>query len=336
VIPEGLVPEVIRSSWKRCLSIGLSIDEKQNFDPLSVGALSAIREQNQMLVAHAAPIMETLREQIQNTHSMVILTDASGLILRSMGDADFMNRAKRVALKTGVSWNENNKGTNAIGTSIAEQRPAVVHGGQHYIAANSFLTCSAAPIANPHGQIIGAFDVSGDHRSYQPHTLALVRMSAQMIENRLFREEFPNCVLLHFHSRPEFIGTLCEGIAVFSQDGLFVSANRSGVLQLAMGLEQLRQHTFQSLFNLPVDALFDHVGHGVSATLALNLQNGVRACVLVEFGSLLKRETAIPASAPKIAYSAKTSGARPETAILSLAGLPESGRRADRPSGGQD
>ncbi|HSF47429.1 MAG TPA: sigma-54-dependent Fis family transcriptional regulator [Burkholderiales bacterium] len=307
-IPEGLVPKAIERSWKRCVSIGLPINEKQNCDPLSVGALSAIREQNQMLVAHAEPIMETLREQIQNTCSMVILTDASGLILRSMGDADFIKRAKRVALQTGVSWDENKNGTNAIGTSLAEKRPVFVHGGHHYIAANTLLTCSAAPIANPHGQFIGVLDVSGDHRIYQPHTLALVRMSAQMIENRLFREEFPNSVVLHFHSRPEFVGTLCEGMVVFYQDGLLVSANRSGLLQLGMGLEELRQHTFQSLFDLPFDALFDHVSHRAAGILALNLRNGIRVYGSIEFGSSLKRETTIPLCVPNVARSARPVG----------------------------
>ncbi len=87
--------------------------------------------------------------------------------------------------------------------------------------------------------MIGTLDVSGDHRGQQPHTLALVRMSAQMIENHLFREQFPGLLLLHFHARQEFIGTLCEGIVAFSPDGRFVSGNRSGLFQLGLTLPEL-------------------------------------------------------------------------------------------------
>lgn len=292
MIPEGLVPDPIARSWKRCLSMGISVEEKQNFDPVPAGDLSSIHEQSRVLLAHAEPVMDTLREQILNTGSMVILTDASGLILRSIGDADFMSKAKRVALQSGVSWNENSKGTNAIGTSLAEEKPVTVHGDQHFISANTFLTCSASPIANPEGNLIGVLDVSGDYRSFQQHTLALVRMSVQMIENRLFREQYPECALLRFHSRPEFIGTLCEGIAVFSEDGRVLSANRSALFQLGMDLPRLRQLSFESLFSLPFSALLDRIH--THRPLALNLHNGVRVFTVIETSSALERRMAAP------------------------------------------
>lgn len=323
-IPEGLMPEPIERSWKRCLSSGLSIGERQNFDPLSASALAAIREQNQMLIAATGPIMEMLRNEIPHTHSMVILADASGLILSSTGDTDFINKARRVALQTGVSWNEKDMGTNAIGTSIAEQRAVIVHGGQHYVSANTFLTCSAAPISDPQGQSIGVLDISGDQRHYQQHTLALVRMSAVMIENRLLRAKFPECVLLQFHARPEFIGTLYEGIAVFSQEGILVAANRSGLFQLGMTPEQVRRHTFKSLFNLQFQALFDHIGHRACGTLALNLSNGARVFANVELGPSLKRECTIIVPTlrlgrgPRAAARIQESASRPALDSLNL------------------
>ena len=69
-------------------------------------------------------------------------------------------------------------------------QPTVVHGDQHYLAANRFLTCSSVPILDPYGDLIGVLDVTGDHRSYHQHTMALARMSVQMIENHLFASTF--------------------------------------------------------------------------------------------------------------------------------------------------
>ncbi|WP_252867255.1 GAF domain-containing protein [Janthinobacterium lividum] len=88
--------------------------------------------------------------------------------------------------------------------------------GQHYLAANHFLTCSAAPITDHRGNVIGVLDVSSDQRSFHKHTMALVRMSALMIENQLFSATFEDAITVHFHARPEFIGTLMEGIASFT------------------------------------------------------------------------------------------------------------------------
>jgi transcriptional regulator of acetoin/glycerol metabolism len=207
---------------------------------------------------------------------MVILTDVNGLIIHTLGDDDFLEKADRVALKPGVIWSEQSKGTNAIGTAIVEQAPTMIHADEHYLRANHFLTCSAAPIFDCHGNVIGVLDVTGDQRSFHKHTMALVRMSAQMIENQLFSSAFQDGILLHFNTRPEFIGTLMEGIASFAPNGRFLSANRSALFQLGLSLSALHSHTFSSLFGLPVSALFDHYRTAAPDLLNLCLHNGVR------------------------------------------------------------
>jgi len=281
-IPAPDARIMIEQSHQRCVSYGLARNEKPDFAGVGRGDLALLLEQNRVLHAYASPVMDTLYEQIVNTHNMVILTDATGLILHSVGDADFLEKANRVALRAGVAWSEQSKGTNAIGTALAEQAPALVHGGQHYLSANHFLTCSAAPIFDHQGGIVGILDVSGDQRSYHKHTMALVRMSAQMIENQLFAAAFQEAITLHFHSRPEFIGTLMEGIASFSPGGRFLSANRSGLFQLGLPLAALHAHTFSSLFGLPVSALFDHYRIAAPGLLDLCLHNGVRVSAKAE------------------------------------------------------
>jgi transcriptional regulator of acetoin/glycerol metabolism len=270
------LPAVIASSHRRSQHFGLRADLRPDFDPLSVSALSALVEQNRMLYNHALPAMETLYQQIANTHNSVLLTDARGVILHSLGDADFLEKANRVALTPGVDWSEQSKGTNAIGTAIAEQAPATVHADQHYLTANHFLTCSAAPIADHRGKVVGVLDVSGDRRSFHKHTMALVRMSALMIENQLFTAAFEDAITLHFHTRPEFIGTLMEGIASFTPCGRFLAANRNGLFQLGLAFPALQAESFSSLFGLPVSSLYDHYRSAAPGLLDLCMHNGVR------------------------------------------------------------
>jgi transcriptional regulator of acetoin/glycerol metabolism len=267
---------MIEESHQRSAAFGLDKEIKPEFSPLHRTDLSLLIEKNQRLHTHAVPVMETLYEQIFNTHNMVLLTDANGVIMHSLGDDDFLEKANRVALSPGVAWSEESKGTNAIGTAIAEQKPMLVHADEHYLCANHFLTCSAAPIIDCQGKVIGVLDVSGDQRSYHKHTMALVRMSAQMIENQLFLSAFEDAIILHFHPRPEFIGTLMEGIASFSPSGRFLSANRVGQFQLGLSLVALQSHTFSSLFGLPVSSLFDHYRTATPGLLSLCLHNGIR------------------------------------------------------------
>ena len=266
--------DVIAKAHQRSQDYGVQRQDAPDFAPPGRGDLLDMHEQARALYQHAAPVMETLYGQIANTHSMVLLTSADGLVLHSLGDHDFLEKASRVALAPGVDWSEQAKGTNAIGTALTEQQAVTVHGDQHFLRANQALTCSCAPIFNPQGQVIGALDVSGDHRSYHQHTLALVRMSAQMIENHMFAGSFPKAVRIHFHARPEFLGTLVEGIAVFSPEGRFLSANRSAQFQLGLPYTALQAHTLPSLFELPMSALLELFGSS-SSPKQLHLHSGV-------------------------------------------------------------
>ncbi len=277
--------EMIKRSHARSESLGLSVAMRPDYRVLGAAELALKLGQKRALCTHALPVMETLYGQIVNTHSMVVLTDAEGLILHSLGDDDFLRRADKVALRPGAVWTEQQQGTNAIGTAIAEGQATTVYGDQHFLRANQFLTCSSVPILDPYGKLLGVLDVTGDCRSHHQHTMALAKMSAQMIENHLFASAFTEALRIHFHSRVEFIGTLMEGIAAFRADGTFLSANRSAQFQLGLPLAALRAQTLASLFNVSGAALIDRLQAepAVQDTLSLCLHSGVKVFANLEF-----------------------------------------------------
>ena len=274
--PRARAPrsEFIERSHQRSAALGLTRAERGSLDPMIRSDLALARERNQRLHVHAAPVMQMLFEQIVNTESMIVLTDAQGTILHSVGDDDFLARADKVALAPGENWAEHSKGTNAIGTALFEEAPTLVHANEHYILANSFLTCSAAPIFDPRGNMLGVLDVTGDHRSYHQHTMGLVRMSARMIENHWLSDDFNNRLRLHFHSRAEFIGTLLEGIVVVGPDGKILGANRGALDLLGMSGTALRSQSVASLFGTTPAAIHDHFRMPMSAPMQLTLPSG--------------------------------------------------------------
>jgi transcriptional regulator of acetoin/glycerol metabolism len=275
-LPEGILPESIQRSWERCIETGLAVNLRPETEPAATQQLNELRERNSQLLTQAQPEMESLYSHIAGTQSMVILSDADGTIIHALGDQDFMSKAQRVALQPGVSWREDISGTNAIGTALIEKNPVFVMGGEHYFEQNAFLNCSASPIIDPHGSIIGVLDLSGDHRQPQEHTMALVRMSALMIENRLFNVGFATDVTIRFHTRPEFIGTLWEGIAVFSPDGKLLAINRTGAFQLGLNEQKISGIEFDSLFEANLAKFLDVARRSLSSKSMLVLKNGLR------------------------------------------------------------
>lgn len=301
-------PDVIAQAHARSLEVGLRASETPDFHPLRRPALRELVDRNQSLYTHALPVMETLHAQIVDTQSMVLLTDNHGVILHSLGDSDFVEKANRVALCPGVSWAEADRGTNAIGTALVDGQPTVVHAGEHFLHANRILTCSCAPIADPFGRVIGALDVSGDTRGFHKHTLALVRMSAQMIENHLFSNQFVDAIRIHFHARAEFIGTLYEGLAAFAPDGSFLSANRSALFQFGQPLAELTRQPFDALFGVALSRLLQQIARAPGENILLTLPSGVRVVARGEFAA--PRYLGSVASAEGFSDAARTATSR--------------------------
>ncbi|MFM0690071.1 sigma-54-dependent Fis family transcriptional regulator [Paraburkholderia strydomiana] len=306
-------PDVIAQAHARSVELGLRASETPDFHPLNRLALRELVDRNQSLYTHALPVMETLHAQIVDTQSMVLLTDSRGVILHSLGDSDFVEKANRVALCPGVSWAEADRGTNAIGTALVDAQPTVVHADEHFLHANRILTCSCAPIADPFGHTVGALDVSGDTRGFHKHTLALVRMSAQMIENHLFSNQFADAVRVHFHARAEFIGTLFEGLAAFGADGTFLSANRSALFQFGQPLAALQRQPFHALFGVPFAHVLQQIARAPGENTVLTLPSGVRIVARGEYSAQRYVTPSIGETAGSRAVASKSARGVPHT-----------------------
>ncbi len=310
-LPTGVVPDAILRSWQRSMASGVDVEVEPNDLPvLSRCELEGLTAQNRAFLAQSRPVMDNLYEQIKNSSSTVVLANATGVILHSLGDADFMARARKVTLLPGGIWSESVRGTNAIGTALVEQSPIVVHSVEHVAASNSFLTCSASPIFDPYGALLGVLDVSGDSRAQQQHTLALVRISAQQIENQMFSGGFESSIRLHFHSRPECIGTLYEAIAVFNREGRFLAANRSALLHLGLDRYQVASLSFADLFGQSLDLLCARSGAAPQPVLELRTVSGMAV-----FGRVKAAlEAGVPRTVPidaRLKAPAKVGAGRP-------------------------
>ena len=261
-LPDGLLDPLIVRSWERCRRFGLGdASYRPPGESLDRIALKTEQDRNRHLLLQGRPIMEHVYEQIRESGSMVILADANGLLLETVGDADFVSRADRVALLAGASWDENLRGTNAIGTALSEESAVSVFGGEHFLEHNSFLTCCASPIFGPDGRLIGVLDISGDYRSHQRHTLGLVRLSSAIVEKRLFESVHARDILVCFHSRADFLGSPKEGLAAVSPDGQVLAINRAGTELLGIRQVDAVNRDFSMVFESSLAALVDRLRH---------------------------------------------------------------------------
>ncbi len=264
----------VPASWQRVRTAGLSPQQRAGDAVVDAAALRAARAENESLIALALPEIENLYHQISGSNSAVLLTDASGMILERHGDPYFHERSQRVALAPGACWDEGVRGTNAIGLALAHGAPASVHGPEHYLQCNTFLTCAAAPIHDTNGRVIGLLDVSGDQSARQIHALGLVRMGARMIENRWLTAQFNDAFHLHLHARPELLGTLGEGIIALDGDGQVLALNEVARDYFGDGcigtrFEALFEETFEGLLRSDESTPLRRTATGIMTCLRL-------------------------------------------------------------------
>lgn len=245
--PRGLVSDTILASWQRCRQQGLVAEAPPSVALVERHQLSERQEQHEVLRRVCRPELEALYASANHAGSIVILTAPDGFILDALGNADFLHKAARVSLRPGAPWSEAATGTNAIGTALIERCAVEVRGGEHYYAPHRVLSCSASPIFDAHGQVVGVLDLSGEASVHHLHALGMVQLAVEQIEHRLFESDFDGADIVRIQPDPALLGTAREGMLVFEAHRL-VAANRHALRLLGMDWSELGKRRYDELF----------------------------------------------------------------------------------------
>src|ERR1700678_2190771 len=251
--PAGIEPHVTRSCYRCLREYRIEPSAPRQNSVLNSQSLKELQQRMGELLPVARAEMESLYEQIAGSGFAVILSDTQGVVLTAITDPALQREFRHAGLTLGAQWDERHEGTNGIGTCLAEGCPVTVHREEHFRGYNLSLSCSGAPILDPHGSIIAVLDAStansSDSRLIQRHTMALVNMSAHLISRWNFLNEFSQSWILRFHSRPEFVGLLHEALIAMDGAGNILAVNESALLQLGCS-------TRKALVGEPIERFF--------------------------------------------------------------------------------
>jgi sigma-54 dependent transcriptional regulator, acetoin dehydrogenase operon transcriptional activator AcoR len=250
----GLSP-AIGGSWRRC-ALDYALDPARHYSPTIVDAalLSQRRGEHDELLQVASAEIDWLYEYIAESGYALVLTDADGIVLYEKTDATLANTFRASGLVSGADWSERREGTNGIGTCIAESRPIIVHREEHFRSSHIGLTCFGSPIRDPAGALVAVLDASTlnarDPRAGFGHTMALVNMSARLIEKCLFLRHFQHDIVLRFHARPEFVNLQHDGAIALARDATIIAVDETAV-------HLLGAQSRAELIGCRIDEIFD-------------------------------------------------------------------------------
>jgi Transcriptional activator of acetoin/glycerol metabolism len=306
----GSDPSIARS-WLRCLE-DYHLDPALTMAPtvLEHGRLLESRERLQQVLQIAGNEMTSLHQQLSGAGHAVLLTDARGVILNCVTAPAERKIFERAGLWLGADWSEACEGTNGIGTCLVERQSLTIHQDEHFRGRHTGLTCSASPVFDPHGELLAVLDVSSARhevsRQSQFHTMALVNLSAKMIESCYFLRYFDNQWLLRFHLQAESVGLFSEGLLAFDGEGRICAVNQSALNLLGHIRGGLLGQPVEAFFDCSLDELLGRASVNASASWPLRTRDGRRL-----FAVLRGQPRSIPApvvQSPAVAERPRLSG----------------------------
>ncbi|RQW62676.1 sigma-54-dependent Fis family transcriptional regulator [Vibrio viridaestus] len=216
----------LMTSWGRSHQAGLEQKTSPEHRRLELAQLSARKEKAEILIHAVEKCALPLFNQVfLHCDSRLILTDHEGVILTSWGLPRFKEKLNEIALSSGSFWTEEIKGTNAIGTALIEQRAVTIIGDEHYIHQHQFISCSASPIFDHSGQLLGILDITSEQHQHDLSTQMLVQNMVQLVENHLLNHIPSSTTRIHLALDETLLKTGWQGVVIADDDGRIIASN---------------------------------------------------------------------------------------------------------------
>ena len=244
---DGLRPQIIES-WIRCQAAGVNPYNNSIHSRLEATDILKMLTEKQELLNVAKPIMTNLYRFVQGSGFVVVLTDEQGYIMEMFGDDDTVNNPMTHNFFQGASWCEETAGTNAIGTALVLQQPIQVSGGEHYCQKHHCLTCSAAPIFDNYGKVIGILDMSGASAASHLHTLGMVVAATEAIMAQLDIRRKNQELALSNNRLTNIFNTMSDGVLLIDELGIVNQLNPAAKRILNRGEKEVLGMSIDRIF----------------------------------------------------------------------------------------
>ncbi len=224
-LPDGCLRAEIDASWRRSLGHGVINNAGQEVALTSAASLDLLLANNRPLLDAATAELDYLGTR-QGQDSLIILANADATILAIQGESGVLKSRGLADITPGTCWSEATRGTNALGTALVEARTVQIDCGEHFLERLSDFSCTSVPIHCPQGDLLGVLDLTRQGPLGRLHDrTALLALAVSQIESRLFKNSFPEHIVLAFHSRRQYLDSCWQGLLAVSLDGRILAAS---------------------------------------------------------------------------------------------------------------
>jgi transcriptional regulator of acetoin/glycerol metabolism len=196
-------------------------------------------------------VMEDVYQCVQNSGTVIVLTNSVGCILDLIGDEEVLEIMRRWECGVGSILSEGLIGTSSFGLALAERVPVQVVGTEHFIKQFHGSAGAAAPMFDISGRLLGVLGLVMPADRYHIHSLGLVTAAARAVENQhqsdlLMAEQ--NSQLAQLNT---ILSTISDGILVWNTGHMLVHANQAASQMLGIPAQSVVGKPVGALFSVP-------------------------------------------------------------------------------------
>lgn len=180
------ISKTVLESWERSLLSNVDPYGGKSTDVLPPHKLRERLEKNRELLDIIMPVFEQVYLNIQGLGYLLFLTDRDAYLLYLIGDKnveqDFSNALN---FYSGASWSEQAVGTTAVSRAINEQCAIEFMSQEKYCFELKKKACSAIPIKNIDGEIIGIMGIAANFPQIDSRIFNILLAAQIAVENQL-------------------------------------------------------------------------------------------------------------------------------------------------------
>jgi len=200
-----------------------------------------LRKENRELIKISSPLLDILAQSVRGSGFRIDLLSKDVYILKQWGDHETLEDSRKIGSFIGICKSERFTGTNSMGLVSCLKVPIQLMGPEHYNIRLHRWTCSAAPIKDIFGNILGIINMTGNYKLVHKHTLGMVIATARAIENQIRQKENSRKLEIENEYLNASIESNFDAVLIVDEKGRIIKANR----------------VVERIFGLPVDAVLN-------------------------------------------------------------------------------
>ncbi|WP_153720915.1 sigma-54-dependent Fis family transcriptional regulator [Sporosarcina cascadiensis] len=253
---DNTIRREISESWKSSKSLGVNPFQTKIQEIVTHHDLDNRLRQNEQLLSYSTERITHVLDLLNESQTMLSITDRQGTILHSWGDSQTLKRAEVLNIFDGGTWSEKSAGTNAVGVTLKTKQSAQVLFSEHFCEKNHDWYCAATPIIAPFTkELLGVVNIAGSNPTLHPHTFKLIIAETRNLSNSIINQVYDSAIRENL-----FLTTAMEeveeSILVVDREKNIIERSKTAMadpilskalyIQTFSGLDQLITHSMLS------------------------------------------------------------------------------------------